>query len=143
MSVHWREWVSDLESGGKWVHYSIIYTYTLCTCICTTHTHTYTCTYSHTWMCVGTRHSAHACMPTHTHMHTHTHAHTRTHTRVHAHTHTHLPCSMIIPPLKRCRKLGNSFPCTTRTCGPFSLSNSTVIRADTPFSFIEACSSVR
>lgn len=47
----------------------------------------------------------------------------------------HLPWSSIKVPEKRLRKAGGSFPSTTLTCGPFSLSSSTVIRADAPFSF--------
>ena len=41
---------------------------------------------------------------------------------------------MTIPPEKRLRKAGGSLFCTTLTCGPLSLSSSTVRRADAPFS---------
>ena len=46
----------------------------------------------------------------------------------------HLPQRMTIPPEKRLRKAGGSLFCTTLTCGPLSLSSSTVRRADAPFS---------
>ena len=45
-------------------------------------------------------------------------------------------------PLKSCKNAGCSLPCTTRICGPFSLSNSTVITAAAPFSLTDACSPV-
>ena len=50
---------------------------------------------------------------------------------------------MTIPPKKRLRKAGGSLFWITLTCGPLSLSSSTVRRADAPFSLTVHSSPVR